>query len=52
MDAETIQKLKDCEGLLEKLDASTSKVVVSQVQDILSTNMNIISGTDCKNWCR
>jgi hypothetical protein len=45
MDAETIQKLQDCEGLLQQLESSASTAVVAEVQVILSRNMTIIAGT-------
>ena len=53
MDTETIQKLKDCESLLEKLDASASTAVVTEVQNILSKNVDIIAGSRngmATNW--
>ena len=45
MDTETIQKLKDCEALLENLDTSASTAVVTEVQNILSKNVDIIAGS-------
>ena len=51
MDAETIQKLQDCEGLLQQLESSASTAVVAEVQVILSRNMTIIAGTStCRCW--
>ena len=46
MDNETIQKLKDCDILLKKLETSQSKVIVLQVQEILFKNIDIIKGKE------
>jgi hypothetical protein len=46
MDTETVQKLKDCEALLEKLEASASTAVVSQIQIVLTKNVEIITGVE------